>query len=119
MKIAFSTNGNTLESLLDTRFGRCSRFLILDTETNHYEILENTQNLNAVQGAGIQSAQTVLKTGAEALVTGHCGPKAFKVLHAAGITIYLADNRPIDELAKTFAAGKLAELTDADVEGHW
>jgi predicted Fe-Mo cluster-binding NifX family protein len=119
MKIAFSTSGNTLESLLDTRFGRCSQFLILDTETKDYEILENTQNLNSVQGAGIQSAQTVLKTGAEALVTGHCGPKAFKVLHAAGIAIYLAENRPIHDLAEAFAAGKLALLTDADVEGHW
>jgi len=119
MKIAFSTSGNTLESLLDARFGRCSRFLILDTETNNYEILENTQNLNAVQGAGIQSAQNVLETGAQALITGHCGPKAFKVLHTAGIAIYLADNRPINELTKAFTKDELPLLTDADVEGHW
>ena len=40
-----------------------------------------------VQGAGIQAAQTVIGRGAEALITGFCGPKAFRVLTAAKVQV--------------------------------
>lgn len=119
MKIVFSTEGESLESLLDTRFGRCSRFLLWDFETKTFTLIENSQNLQALQGAGIQSAQNVINTGAEALVTGHCGPKAFKVLQAAGIPIYVAETLPIRELIDSFEKGTLLPLKEADVEGHW
>lgn len=119
MKVAFSVDGADLDSLLDSRFGRCAHFLILETSTQSFELVENSQNLSAAQGAGIQSAQNVIASGAQALVTGHCGPKAFKVLHAAGIPIYLAEALPIRELIPSFEQGGLAQLTEPDVEGHW
>lgn len=119
MKLAFSTAGEGMDSLLDTRFGRCARFLILDLESGAVSLLENSQNLNAAQGAGIQSAQNVITVGVDALVTGHCGPKAFKVLRAAGVPIYLGEEISIQVLAEQFQQGSLALLQEADVEGHW
>ncbi len=119
MLVAFSTDGENLESCLDTRFGRCRHFLVLDIASGDFKILENTQNLNAAQGAGIQSAQNVIASGAQALVTGHCGPKAFKVLQAAGILIYLGEELAIRSLVEEFRGGKLVQLTSPDVEGHW
>jgi predicted Fe-Mo cluster-binding NifX family protein len=119
MKVAFSTEGLNLEAILDSRFGRCARFLVLDSENGSFTLVENSQNLNATQGAGIQSAQNVIESGAQALVTGHCGPKAFKVLHAAGIPIYLAESEPIRELIHSFEQGTLSQLLEPDVEGHW
>ena len=77
-----------LDSPLDARFGRAPRFLIYDLDSKTFEMIDNQQNLNAAQGAGIQSAETVARKGAKALVTGHCGPKAYRVLKAAGIRIY-------------------------------
>ena len=74
MKIAFSTSGNDLNAPLDTRFGRAAKFLIYDTESQSVALVDNTQNLTAAQGAGIQSAQNVAASGAQALVSGHCGP---------------------------------------------
>jgi predicted Fe-Mo cluster-binding NifX family protein len=88
MKIVFTTSGNTLQAPLDSRFGRAPKFLVYDLEGNTVEVIDNRQNLDAVQGAGIQSAEAVARLGAKALVTGHCGPKAFRVLSAAGIKIY-------------------------------
>jgi predicted Fe-Mo cluster-binding NifX family protein len=88
MKIAFTTSGTDLNAPLDSRFGRAPKFLIYDVETSAFEVVDNQQNLNAAQGAGIQSAETVARLGAKAVVTGHCGPKAFRVLAAAGIRIY-------------------------------
>ena len=119
MKIAFSTSGNDLSAPLDSRFGRAPKFLIYDLEANTFEIVDNEQNLNAAQGAGIQSAQTVARLGAKALITGHCGPKAFRVLIAAGIKIYNTSAATVTEALDQYRSGKLAEAKSADVEGHW
>lgn len=119
MKIAITTSGNDLNAPLDSRFGRAPKFLIYDIKSNTFEVVDNTQNLNAAQGAGIQSAQNIARLGAQALITGHCGPKAFRVLKAAGIKIYNTSAASIKEALELYTAGKLAEATSSDVEGHW
>ena len=119
MKIAFSTSGDTLEAPLDSRFGRAPKFLVYDMEKQSITVIDNQQNLNAAQGAGIQSAETVARAGASALVTGHCGPKAFQVLKAAGIRIYNTDSATVGEALEQYRAGKLTEAKSADVDGHW
>ena len=53
--------------------------------------MDNTPNLNATQGAGIQAAESVAWLGVETLITGHGGPKAFQVLSAAGIKVFNTD----------------------------
>ncbi len=119
MKIAFSTSGTDLNGQLDSRFGRAPRFLIYHLESDSFELVDNTQNLNAAQGAGIQSAETVARSGAKVLITGHCGPKAFRVLSAAGIKIFNCNPVTIAEALALYREGKLEESTNADVEGHW
>ena len=119
MKIAFSTSGADLNAPLDSRFGRAAKFLVYDTETASFSVIDNQQNLNAAQGAGIQAAQTVASGGAHALVTGHCGPKAFRVLAAAGIKVYTSDAPTVAAALKLYREGKLKEIASADVEGHW
>lgn len=119
MKIAFTTSGNDLNAPLDTRFGRAQKFLVYDLESETFEVIDNAQNLNAAQGAGIQSAETVARLGAKAVVSGHCGPKAFRVLTAAGIKVFNADSGTVAEALGQYRAGKLVEAGGADVEGHW
>lgn len=119
MKIVFTTSGNDLNAPLDSRFGRAPKFLVYDLDPGTYEVFDNQQNLNASQGAGIQSAETVARLGAHALVTGHCGPKAFRVLSAAGIKIFNTDVATVAEALDQYHSGKLTEANTADVEGHW
>jgi predicted Fe-Mo cluster-binding NifX family protein len=119
MKIAFTTAGNNLNSTLNSRFGRAPKFLIYDLDSETFEMYDNQQNLNAAQGAGIQSAETVARLGAKCLVTGHCGPKAFRVLLAAGIKVFNTDSPTVTEALKQYREGKLTEAKAADVEGHW
>ncbi len=119
MKIVFTTSGNDLNAPLDSRFGRAPKFLVYDMDGGTFEVVDNQQNLNAAQGAGIQSAETVARLGAQALVTGHCGPKAFRVLTAAGIKIFTTTASTIAEALDQYRSGKLAESGTADVEGHW
>lgn len=119
MKIAFTTSGNDLNAPLDSRFGRAAKFLVYDLDTNTFSVIDNQQNLNAAQGAGIQSAETVARSGAKALVTGHCGPKAFRVLSAAGIKVYTTDAATVEEALERFRTGKLTMAPSGDVEAHW
>jgi len=119
MKIAITTSGSDLDAPLDSRFGRAPKFLIYDLEANNFEVVDNEQNLNAAQGAGIQSAQTIARLGVGALVTGHCGPKAFKVLNAAGIKIYNTTAATVVEALDQYRGNKLSEASSADVDGHW
>ena len=84
MKIVVTASGRTLADAMDTRFGRARYFLLVDSDTGTVAAHDNAQNLNAVQGAGIQAAEAVARLGAEAVVTGNVGPKAFRTLAAAG-----------------------------------
>lgn len=119
MKIAFNTSGDSLDAPLDSRFGRAPAFLVFDGETRTFEVIDNAQNLNAPQGAGIQAAETVVRSGAERLVTGHCGPKAFRVLTTAGVAIYNTELPTVHEALEALEAGRLTAAGSADVDGHW
>lgn len=118
MKVAFTTEGSTLDSRLDSRFGRAPQFLIHNLDDDTFEVVDNQQNLNAPQGAGIQAAGNVARAGAQAIVTGHCGPKAFRVLQEAGIKVYSSNAKTVAEALAQFRAGQLVESDAADVEGH-
>ncbi|MFY9473098.1 MAG: NifB/NifX family molybdenum-iron cluster-binding protein, partial [Tepidanaerobacteraceae bacterium] len=49
MLVAISSKGNSMESMMDPRFGRAEYFIIADTDTMEFEVLENTA---AVSGGG-------------------------------------------------------------------
>lgn len=119
MKLAFSATEPLMDGSLDPSFGRAKLFIVYDLQTESFETISNKQNLNAAQGAGIQAAQTIAKSGANALITGHCGPKAFRVLEAAGIKVFNTDTPTIAEALALYEAGKLTEASSANVESHW
>lgn len=119
MKIAVTSTGRTLDAPMDTRFGRAQGFVIYDTETKEEKAVDNTQNLNAPQGAGIQAAMHVIESGAETVISGHCGPKAFRVLNEAGIGIYLSSAATGREAVALLEKGLLSKACNADVQGHW
>ena len=85
MRVAVTCQGEDLEADVDSRFGRASKFLLVDTEKMAFELIENIQSLDLPQGAGIQTAQNIIQHSPDVVLTGNCGPKAFKVLKAAGV----------------------------------
>jgi predicted Fe-Mo cluster-binding NifX family protein len=119
MKIAVSSTGQNLNAALDARFGRAAYFVIVDPDTLAYTAVPNTQNLNLPQGAGIQAAKTVLQHAAGVLITGNCGPKAFKVLEAAGVKVYAGVAGSVRDTVEQFNKGELSESRGPNVEGHW
>ncbi len=119
MKIAITTQGQDLSSQLDTRFGRAKWLLLVSTDTYQCEVNDNIVNLNASSGAGIQTAQNVANLGAEAVITGNLGPNALKTLNAAKIKAFLSKAPTAQEALDLFKKGKLQQVLEPNVEGHW
>jgi predicted Fe-Mo cluster-binding NifX family protein len=119
MRIAITSAGKELNDKLDPRFGRSAYFIIVDPETMAFEVVANSQNLNLPQGAGIQAGKTIADNKVDVLITGHCGPKAFKVLQGAGVKILTGAAGTVADAIAQFNIGGLETSTAADVEGHW
>ena len=58
-KIIVSASGHNLEAEVAPRFGRAPYFLLVNPESMEHEAVANRQNLQAVQGPGIESAALV------------------------------------------------------------
>jgi predicted Fe-Mo cluster-binding NifX family protein len=119
MKIAITSQGTDLDAAIDPRFGRAENFILVDPETSVFEVIENKQNLNLPQGAGIQAGKTVVDNKAEAVITGNCGPKAFNVLSAAGVKVYIGARGTVRESIECYKNGQLQAASNPNVEGHW
>ena len=119
MKIAITSQGKTMDSLIDPRLGRSRGFIIADEEGEEYEYVDNAQNLSAASGAGIQAAQNIINLGVEMVITGNCGPKAFSVLSTGNVKIYTGASGTVREALGQFKKGELIETEDANVQGHW
>jgi predicted Fe-Mo cluster-binding NifX family protein len=119
MIIAITAKGNDLQGEVDPRFGRANHFLIVDSENMRFEVVENEQNLSLPQGAGIQAAQVVANHRAEVVLTGNCGPKAFKNLEAAEIKVVVGVSGRIEDAIRAYLQGDLQLAVAANVEGHW
>ena len=119
MKIVVTAQGAEMESPVDPRFGRAKYFVLVDTETGQHQAHNNSQNLNAPQGAGIQAAQTVAQLGAEVALSGHVGPRAYATLTAANVAIHTGTGGTVKEAIEQFQAGRLEPAAKADVQGHW
>jgi predicted Fe-Mo cluster-binding NifX family protein len=119
MRIAVTSAGNDLTGEVDPRFGRAPRFILVDPETMDYEVVENTQSLGLPQGAGIQAAENLANRKPDVVLTGNCGPKAFKVLRAAGIGVVVDVRGRVEDAVKAYVRGEYQTAGAANVEGHW
>ena len=119
MRIAVTSTGTDLDSDVDPRFGRAPYFIIVDSETFAFEVLDNKENLNALKGAGIQAARVVSEKGVEVLLTGYCGPNAFKALKAANIGVANDAGGTVRHAVKSYLEGALPLADEANAEGQW
>ncbi len=119
MIVAITAKGKHLSDEVDPRFGRAPYILIVDTETMEYEVLDNSSNVNALKGAGIQAATMVADKGAKVLLTGYCGPNAFTTIQAAGMKVVSDVTGTVEEAVKKFQSGNVQYSENANTEGHW
>mgnify|MGYP000134882938 CR=1 FL=1 len=105
MKIAISAGGASLDSPFEPRFGRVPGFILYDSDTGEVEYMDNTENMQLKQGAGIKTAQTIADRGAEVLITGKVGPKAMSVLEKRNMRIVEGSGQTVRQVLDNYSAG--------------
>jgi predicted Fe-Mo cluster-binding NifX family protein len=84
MKVAITSTGNSLESKLDQRFGRCTFFTVYDTETKGLEFIPNP-NKDVQEGAGPASVQLVASRNVGKIISGEFGIRIKSLLDSLKI----------------------------------
>lgn len=98
MKVAITSTGNTPESKLDSRFGRCSYFVIYDTETKEMEYVVNP-NKEANEGAGPASVRLIASHKVEKAISCEFGFKIKSLMNENNIQmIIIQEEKTIKEI---------------------
>jgi predicted Fe-Mo cluster-binding NifX family protein len=118
MKIAVSAAAPDLDAEVEPRFGRCQYFVIVDPQSMEFEGLENSGAM-AAGGAGISTAQMIADKGVEVVLTGNCGPNAYRTLSAAGVQVVTGVSGRIRDAVEAYRAGKLKPNAQPSVESHY
>lgn len=74
MKSAITSTGNSLESLLDQRFGRCEYFVVYDSVSKILEFIPNPNKISE-EGAGVSAVQLLAARGIQKVISGEFGLK--------------------------------------------
>lgn len=118
MKVAVTSTGRTLDDKVDPRFGRSPYFLLVDTDDMKAEALQNP-NAALGGGAGIQAAQLMSEREVKAVLTGNCGPNAFRTLQAAGIEVISGVSGTVRKAVEGYVSGEYSSSNSPNVADHF
>jgi predicted Fe-Mo cluster-binding NifX family protein len=94
MKVAITSSGNSPDSFLDHRFGRCAYFIIYDTQNGIMEVIPNP-NKDREELAGPASVQLVAGKNVNKIISGEYGIKIKSQLDSLKIQMIIIKDRKI------------------------
>jgi predicted Fe-Mo cluster-binding NifX family protein len=109
MKIAFTAQGETWDSLMEARFGRTDYLLLWDDGIQVLKSFDNGEGKNEAHGAGPKMAKVLLDLKADVLITGNGpGENANAILGKSGVKIYVgAGDMSVKEAYEAYKKGSL------------
>ena len=114
----YTSKGKDLTSEIDSRFGRCQYFLLINPDTMDLELVPNESSA-APGGAGIQAAQTVAQSKVSVVITGNIGPNAFQTLTAAGIKVITGASGRVKDSVEQYKTGRIQRTEGPTVGSHF
>jgi len=115
MKVCITAADNHLDASVDPTFGRARYFLLVDTDTQAFDAIEN---MPSAHGAGVQAAQLMVDKSVSAVLTGNVGPNAYQGLSAAGIQIFVGTQGTAKDALAAYADGTLEPAQGSTKQGH-
>ncbi|MDO4589116.1 MAG: NifB/NifX family molybdenum-iron cluster-binding protein [Fusobacterium sp.] len=110
MKIAIGLEENNYNSQVDRRFGRASFFILIDSITNNYEIIENEAKDEAT-GAGLKVVKNLVNLGVKEIIAGEIGPKAAILIEEFNIPVYkLGELKKVNEVMENYREKRLEKF---------
>ena len=112
MKIAFTSMGMTLDSMIDPRFGRTDNILLFDDETRELTVVANDDVRDEAHGAGTATAQKLFRLHPDVLITGNGpGETASRALKSLRMKIFIgAMGVSVLQAYENYKSGILREL---------
>jgi len=117
MRIGVTSRGRNPLSEVCEQFGRSYWLLIYSPAECRWYAIDNAQNRTRSTGAGIATAETMIDVGVRIVLTGETGPKAFRTLRAAGISVVHNVNGTVEEVLTEWFAGRLTIASLANDAG--
>ena len=117
MKICLTAITNSLESQLDSRFGRCNYFIIINSEETQFEAIKN-KAAEVSEGAGILAAQIMADKKVKNVITGNVGSRAMQALKTAGIEVSIERDIIVKDAIEKFRSGKTRKTDTPTVCGY-
>jgi len=113
MRIAFTANGTTWESMIDPRFGRTEFIVLYDEETKELTTFDNSAIKEEAHGAGTATVQKLYEMKPDVLITGNGpGENAAAALKHMKIQIFVnAHNMTLQQAYQNYKSGTLKELS--------
>ncbi len=88
MKIAITSTGNSAESKIDQRFGRCAYFVFYDTDSKSIEYIPNPFK-DAEEDAGHGSVRLAASRNVTRIISGEFGIKIKSLLDSMKIQMIM------------------------------
>lgn len=111
MKIAVSSRGQTLQDQLGHSFGRCTGFVVYDTDTKTSSFLDNSRQQDQGQGAGIQTVKMLSAAGIDVVITGQLGPNAMQALNQTQIQAFSSSVGTVQEAIEAWQRNELQHIS--------
>lgn len=90
MNLMISSQGKSLQSQPNPRFGRTPVYIQYNTDDGSWEAFTNPA-MEQSGGAGVAASQFLIDKNTHVAISGRFGPNAFQVLSAAGIKMLTFD----------------------------
>lgn len=89
MKIFIPSSGDSIESLIDSHFGRCPYYIIYDIILDNYEVYRNPfAGLENASGSSL--ALTIINKNIESVIITHIGKTPFDIINEKNVKVYKA-----------------------------
>ena len=102
MKIIAVSEGESLDSYIADDFGHAPFFLLVDSGTMDYRVIEN-EYMDSPSGAGFAVAEAIVSLGCvDAVLTGGIGMHGVQILEKAGIHVSADEDGTVEECIQDF-----------------
>ncbi len=96
MRIVVISEGETLESEVAEDFGHAPFFLVVDSDTLDYHVIEN-EFADSPEGAGVAVAKAITTLRPDAVITGGIGMHGLDILRKANIFVSYDEEGTVEQ----------------------
>lgn len=100
MRIGVLADGPGLDSEVSEDFGHAPFFLIVDSKSLDFVVVENEYMES--EGAGMKVAQAIVDMGIDAVIVGGIGTHGFNILDKAGIDVSYDEEGTVEDCVRDY-----------------